>query len=62
MVGTLDEEIEMQLHCNTGPRYREMMEKYTGMNACNTHAGLARAANESNLQNCTLIYSGNTAL
>ena len=35
-----------------------MMDKYTRMNACNTHAGLARAANESNRQNCTLIYSG----
>ena len=34
------------------------MDKYTKMNACNAHAGLARAANESNRQNGTLIYSG----
>ena len=34
------------------------MDKYTKRNACNAHAGLARAANESNRQNCTLIYSG----
>ena len=61
----LDEEIEMQLkllNWITSPRFREIIDKYSRMNACNTHPGLARAANESNRQNCTLIYSGHIAL
>ena len=58
----LDDEIEMQLNWNTSPRYREIIDKYSRMNACNTDAGLARAANESNRQNCTLINSGHAAL
>ena len=58
----LDEEIEMQLNWITSPRYREIIDKYSRMNACNAHPGLARAANESNRQNCMLICSGHTAL
>ena len=38
------------------------MDKYAKMNACNAHAKLAMAANKSNRQNCTLIYSGYAAL